>query len=80
MLFPGGIPYGSGRRVGRPASGAGGGDDPDGGVERPQEILVQQQIVLALRRLREDMQSVMERLEVVEGLAAANVRACLKQK
>ncbi|XP_036428868.1 acyl-CoA-binding domain-containing protein 4 isoform X1 [Colossoma macropomum] len=70
---PGGIPYSSGRRVGRPASGAGGGDDRN--TERLQDCTqVQQQIVLALRRLREDMQSVMERLEVVEGLAAANAQ------
>ncbi|XP_007234136.3 acyl-CoA-binding domain-containing protein 4 isoform X1 [Astyanax mexicanus] len=73
---PGGFSYGSGRRAGRPPSGpggggGGGGDDTDGGADRLQDVQVQQQIVLALRRLREDMQSVMERLEVVEGLAAA---------
>ncbi|XP_072523009.1 acyl-CoA-binding domain-containing protein 4 isoform X2 [Salminus brasiliensis] len=74
---PGDFPHGSGRRAGRPASGAagrgggGGGDDTDGGADGLQDTQVQQHIVLALRRLREDMQSVMERLEVVEGLAAA---------
>ena len=81
VIYPGGIPYSSDRRGGHPASGAGGGggrDDSDGSAERLQDcIQVQQQIVLALQRLREDMQSVMERLEVVEGLAAANVRGCL---
>ncbi|KAI4872384.1 hypothetical protein NFI96_033646 [Prochilodus magdalenae] len=75
---PGGIPHSSDRRGGHPASGAGGGggrDDSDGSAERLQDcVQVQQQIVLALRRLREDMQSVMERLEVVEGLAAANAQ------
>ncbi|KAL7857106.1 hypothetical protein SRHO_G00160050 [Serrasalmus rhombeus] len=72
---PGGIPYSSGRRVGRPASGAEGGGGDDGNTDRLQDCTqVQQQIVLALRRLREDMQSVMERLEVVEGLAAANAQ------
>ncbi|KAL6475203.1 hypothetical protein MHYP_G00162430 [Metynnis hypsauchen] len=72
---PGGIPYSSGRQVGRPASGAEGGGGDDGNTDRLQDCTqVQQQIVLALRRLREDMQSVMERLEVVEGLAAANAQ------
>ncbi|XP_051529858.1 acyl-CoA-binding domain-containing protein 4-like isoform X2 [Myxocyprinus asiaticus] len=60
----------------RSASGAGsggeGGDNSEGGPERLQDSQVQQQIVLALRQLREDMQSVMERLKVVEGLATAN--------
>ncbi|KAL7869087.1 hypothetical protein AOLI_G00130750 [Acnodon oligacanthus] len=81
---PGGIPYSGSRRVGQPALGAegggggggdGDGDDDDGNTDRLQDCTqVQQQIVLALRRLREDMQSVMERLEVVEGLAAANAQ------
>uniref|UniRef100_A0A674B738 Acyl-CoA binding domain containing 4 n=1 Tax=Salmo trutta TaxID=8032 RepID=A0A674B738_SALTR len=52
-------------------AGRGGGDGSEGGAERLQDIQVQQQILLALRRLREDMQSVMERLEAVERLAAA---------
>lgn len=38
-----------------------------------QDAQLQQQIVMALRRLREDMRSVMERLEVVERLAATHV-------
>ncbi|XP_063077024.1 acyl-CoA-binding domain-containing protein 4 [Engraulis encrasicolus] len=62
-----------------PGGGGGGGEDGSGGSDpdprRLQEAQVQQQIVLALRRLREDMQSVMERLEVVEGLAAANAHS-----
>lgn len=62
----------------RPPSGSGsggaGGEDSEGGPDRLQDVQVQQQIILALRQLREDMQSVMERLEVVEGLATANVR------
>lgn len=38
------------------------------------EAQLQQQIVLALRRLREDMRSVMERLEAVERLAATHAQ------
>lgn len=72
----GSVPYSSGRRAGQQASGGGGGYNPDRGSERLQDTQVQKQIILALQRLREDMQSVMERLEVVEGLAAANVRLC----
>ncbi|KAL2078619.1 hypothetical protein ACEWY4_026304 [Coilia grayii] len=53
----------------------GGGEDGSGGPDRLQEAQVQQQIVLALRRLREDMRSVMDRLEVVESLAAANAQS-----
>ncbi|XP_050980789.1 acyl-CoA-binding domain-containing protein 4 isoform X2 [Labeo rohita] len=67
------------RWVERPASGAGSGqggrDDSEGGPDRLQNSEVQQQIILALRQLREDMQSVMERLEVVEGLATANAQS-----
>lgn len=55
-------------------SGQGGGDDSKGGPNRLQDSQVEQQIILALQQLREDMQSVRERLEVVEGLATANVR------
>ncbi|XP_051969094.1 acyl-CoA-binding domain-containing protein 4-like [Xyrauchen texanus] len=54
--------------------GGGGGDNSEGGPERLQDAQVQQQIILALRQLREDMQSVMERLKVVEGLAIANAQ------
>ncbi|XP_073684423.1 acyl-CoA-binding domain-containing protein 4 isoform X2 [Garra rufa] len=60
------------------ASGAGsgqGGRDSESGPDRLQNIEVQQQIILALRQLREDMQSVMKRLEVVEGLATANAQS-----
>lgn len=55
-------------------SGQGGRDDSEGGSDRLQNSQVQQQIILALQQLREDMQSVMQRLEVVEDLATANVR------
>ncbi|XP_041937844.1 acyl-CoA-binding domain-containing protein 4 isoform X6 [Alosa sapidissima] len=58
-----------------PLGVGGGGEDGSAGSDRLQEVQVQQQIMLALRRLREDMQSVMERLEVVEGLAAANAQS-----
>ncbi|XP_012688876.1 acyl-CoA-binding domain-containing protein 4 [Clupea harengus] len=58
-----------------PGGVGGGGEDGSGGSDRLQEAQVQQQIVLALQRLREDMRSVMERLEVVEGLAAANAQS-----
>ena len=56
--------------------GGGGGagrGGPEGGAERLHDAQLQQQIVVALRRLREDMRSVMERLEAVEHLAAAHV-------
>ncbi|XP_076856285.1 acyl-CoA-binding domain-containing protein 4 isoform X2 [Brachyhypopomus gauderio] len=72
---PGSASHGSDRREGQPAFGAGGGAGSEGGAERLQDSQVQQQIVLALRRLREDMRSVMERLEVVEGLAAAHAQS-----
>ncbi|XP_027033572.2 acyl-CoA-binding domain-containing protein 4 isoform X1 [Tachysurus fulvidraco] len=72
---PGSVPYSSGRRAGQQASGEGGGGyNPDRGSERLHDTQVQEQIILALQRLREDMQSVMERLEVVEGLAVANAQ------
>lgn len=71
---PGGFPYSSGRRAGQQASGGRGGHNPDRGTEGLQDTQVQEQIILALQRLRVDMQSVMERLEVVEGLAAANAQ------
>ncbi|KAM9837613.1 acyl-CoA-binding domain-containing protein 4 [Aulostomus maculatus] len=87
-----GLPQGSPRwgamgHAGGPlgrAEGAGqGGDGSEGGPERLQEAQLQQQIILALRRLREDMRSVMDRLEVVERLAATHVqrpewRPCLQ--
>ncbi|XP_008313095.1 acyl-CoA-binding domain-containing protein 4 isoform X2 [Cynoglossus semilaevis] len=63
-----GVPGGGGGGAGR-----GGGDGSEGGVERLHDIQLQQQIMVALRRLREDMRSVMERLEVVERLAATHV-------
>uniref|UniRef100_A0A665T4G5 Acyl-CoA binding domain containing 4 n=1 Tax=Echeneis naucrates TaxID=173247 RepID=A0A665T4G5_ECHNA len=43
--------------------GRGGGDGSEGGTERLHETQLQQQIIVALRRLREDMRSVMDRLE-----------------
>ncbi|KAI9528073.1 hypothetical protein NQZ68_024829, partial [Dissostichus eleginoides] len=55
-------------------AGRGGGDGSEGGPERLHEAQLQQQIVLALRRLREDMRSVMERLEAVERLAATHAQ------
>ncbi|XP_048035433.1 acyl-CoA-binding domain-containing protein 4 isoform X3 [Megalobrama amblycephala] len=55
-------------------SGQGGGDDSKGGPNRLQDSQVEQQIILALQQLREDMQSVREQLEVVEGLATANAQ------
>lgn len=76
----GGIPQGSPRREapggggGGGGAGRGGGDGSEVGVERLHDAQLQQQIILALRRLREDMRSVMERLEVVERLAATHVR------
>ncbi|XP_037547497.1 acyl-CoA-binding domain-containing protein 5A-like [Nematolebias whitei] len=70
-----GAPRGSLRRV-APNSGGGagrgGGNGSEGGAERLLDAHLQQQIILALRRLREDMRSVMERLEVVERLAASH--------
>ncbi|XP_033840689.1 acyl-CoA-binding domain-containing protein 4 isoform X2 [Periophthalmus magnuspinnatus] len=56
--------------------GHGGGDGGDGGDRRgswgSHEAQLQQQIVLALHRLREDMKSVGQRLEMLERLAASN--------
>ncbi|XP_029953409.1 acyl-CoA-binding domain-containing protein 4-like [Salarias fasciatus] len=71
----GGVPQG-GPGPGRRSPGAGGGAGPGGGDgAEPHDARLQQQIVLALRRLREDMRSVMERLEAVERLAAAQAQA-----
>lgn len=75
-FLPGAVPQGSPRRGalgGGGGAGRGGGDGSEGGAERLQDVQLQQQIVLALRRLRDDMRSVMERLEVVERLAATHV-------
>ena len=71
----GGAPPGAPRPPGRgaPNTGGGGGAGDGGGAERLHDAHLQQQIVVALRRLREDMRSVMERLEAVEHLAAAHV-------
>ncbi|KAF7643467.1 hypothetical protein LDENG_00239010 [Lucifuga dentata] len=75
-----GVSQGSPRRPGRgsPVSGGGagrrGGDGSEGGAERLHDAQLQQQIILALQRLREDMKSVMDRLEVVERLAATHVQ------
>lgn len=82
-VFLGGVTPGGPRQVGGMGAefgdGAGreGGDGSEGGAERLQDVLLQQQIVLALQRLREDMRSVMDRLEVVERLAAAHVCSLL---
>lgn len=83
MWSVGGVPQGSPRRGahggggGGGGAGRGGGDGSEGGVERLHDAQLQQQIILALRRLREDMRSVMDRLEVVERLAATHVSICL---
>lgn len=83
-----GVPQGSPRRGapgggGGGGAGRGGGDGSEGGTERLHDAQLQQQIILALRRLREDMRSVMDRLEVVERLAATHAqgsewRPCLQ--
>ncbi|XP_049916253.1 acyl-CoA-binding domain-containing protein 4 isoform X1 [Epinephelus moara] len=73
-----GVPQGSprwGAPGGGGGAGRGGGDGSEGGVERLHDAQLQQQIILALRRLREDMRSVMERLEVVERLAATHAQS-----
>lgn len=44
-------------------------------IERLHDTQLQQQIILALQRLREDMRSVMNRLEVVERLAATHTKS-----
>ncbi|XP_032358780.1 acyl-CoA-binding domain-containing protein 4 isoform X3 [Etheostoma spectabile] len=73
-----GVPQG-GPRWGPPGggegAGRGGGDGSEGGADRLQDAQLQQQIMLALRRLRDDMRSVMERLEVVERLAATHAQS-----
>lgn len=81
LCSAGGVPQGSPRRGalggGGGGAGRGGGDGSEGGVERLHDAQLQQQIVMALRRLREDMRSVMDRLEVVERLTATHVRTYL---
>lgn len=76
-LSVGGVPQGSprwgGPGGGGGGAGRGGGDGSEGGAERIHDTQLQQQIIVALRRLREDMRSVMDRLEVVERLAATHV-------
>ncbi|XP_018521983.1 acyl-CoA-binding domain-containing protein 4 isoform X1 [Lates calcarifer] len=82
-----GVPQGS-PRWGAPGSGGGGagrggGDGSEGAPERLHDTQLQQQIIVALQRLREDMRSVMDRLEVVERLAATHAqgsewRPCLQ--
>ncbi|KAM3860061.1 acyl-CoA-binding domain-containing protein 4 [Diretmus argenteus] len=75
------VPPGSPRRPGRGApvmgggAGRGGGDGSEDGADRLQDVQLQQQIVLALRRLQEDMRSVMDRLEAVERLAATHAQS-----
>ncbi|XP_008284725.1 acyl-CoA-binding domain-containing protein 4 isoform X1 [Stegastes partitus] len=72
-----GVPQGSPRRgfpSGGTGAGRGGGDGSEGGAERLHDAHLQQQIILALRRLRQDMRSVMDRLEVVERLAATHAQ------
>ncbi|XP_006801746.1 acyl-CoA-binding domain-containing protein 4, partial [Neolamprologus brichardi] len=69
-----GAPQGSlGRSPGDGSGhGGGGGHGSEGGAEMLHEAHLQQQIILALQRLREDMRSVMDRLEVLERLAATH--------
>nr|XP_023660190.1 acyl-CoA-binding domain-containing protein 4 isoform X2 [Paramormyrops kingsleyae] len=50
------------------------GDRWEGGPSGQREMQMQQEIIFALRQLQEDMRSVMERLEVVERLTAAQTR------
>jgi len=78
VLCVAGVPQGGPRWGGGPGGGGegagrGGGAGSEGGAERLHDAHLQQQIVLVLRRLREDMSSVMERLEAVERLAATQV-------
>ncbi|XP_040885374.1 acyl-CoA-binding domain-containing protein 4 isoform X2 [Toxotes jaculatrix] len=81
-----GVPQGSprwGTPGGGSGAGRGGGDGSEGGEERLHDTQLQQQIIVALWRLREDMRSVMDRLEVVERLAATHAqgsewRTCLQ--
>ncbi|XP_034564075.1 acyl-CoA-binding domain-containing protein 4 isoform X2 [Notolabrus celidotus] len=78
-----GVPQGSPRRGapggggggGGGGAGRGGGDGSEAAAERLHDVQLQQQIILALRRLREDMRSVMDRLEVVERLAATHTQS-----
>lgn len=72
-----GAPQGSPRRgaPGGGGAGRGGGDGSEAAAERFHDVQLQQQIILALRRLREDMRSVMDRLEVVERLAATHTQS-----
>ncbi|XP_074518600.1 acyl-CoA-binding domain-containing protein 4 [Halichoeres trimaculatus] len=75
-----GVPQGSPRRGGPGGGGGGGagrggGDGSEAAAERLHDVQLQQQIILALRRLREDMRSVMDRLEVVERLAATHTQS-----
>ncbi|AWP17155.1 putative acyl-CoA-binding domain-containing protein 4-like isoform 2 [Scophthalmus maximus] len=65
---------GQGGGGGGGGAGRGGGDGSEGGAERIHDTHLQQQIIVALRRLREDMRSVMDRLEVVERLAATHAQ------
>ncbi|XP_056285024.1 acyl-CoA-binding domain-containing protein 4 isoform X2 [Pseudoliparis swirei] len=79
----GGPRWGGGPGGGGEGAGRGGGAGSEGGAERLHDAHLQQQIVLVLRRLREDMSSVMERLEAVERLAATQAqgsgwRPCLQ--
>lgn len=61
------------RGMGNSSRGAGGGGGGDrAGPLGVHEAQLQQQIVLALHRLREDMKNVGQRLEMLERLAASN--------
>lgn len=71
----GGRPQGRMQDANEGASGNGDedGDRWEGGPSGQREMQMQQEIIYALRQLQEDMRSVMERLEVVERLTAAQV-------
>ncbi|KAK0153497.1 Acyl-CoA-binding domain-containing protein 5 [Merluccius polli] len=71
---PGAPNMGGGGGGGGGGARGGGRDGPEGGAEWLHDSQLQQQIVVALRRLREDMRSVMERLEAVERLTAAHAQ------
>ncbi|KAJ7984421.1 hypothetical protein DPEC_G00354670 [Dallia pectoralis] len=79
-----GVPQGRPRQPERESLGSGAGrvegDGSENVSERLQDIQVQEEILLALQRLREDMESVMKRLEAVEKLALTlhlDWRSCL---
>ncbi|XP_048857039.1 acyl-CoA-binding domain-containing protein 4 isoform X2 [Brienomyrus brachyistius] len=71
-----GRPHGRMQHANEGASGNGDedGDRWEGGPSGQREMQMQQEIIFALRQLQEDMRSVMERLEAVERLTAAQTQ------